>query len=307
MRQHTALIPLPNELRAYGLNVIEMDGWDTAQGRYRWTLEDGSKSYDNPPSGVLFHGTAGSVSRPVVRTRYGRWSVANAWVGLDNGTGVLTTHPVAGSINRPTIYLTSAGPCRYSAGRGYQPVLDMMRDDIRPPLDAEGSTFPWKYANKHVFSVENTHPNDGSLIDGDVFDHLVGFGVVLHQMSQEWDDPWTERTLGHRTWTKRKPVDPWFTPHGLIGLQDEIQRELGGDMWIRDITDETWTGWYEDGHITGGADVMPDYYFSSTTTTGDDERVKAFNIAQQSMSKIQQQVITIDTETVQVVKTVRLS
>jgi hypothetical protein len=223
--QHTALLGLPDELRAYGLNVVAMDGWDTAQGFYRWTFPDGSKSYDNPPSGVLFHGTAGSVSRPVVRTRLGVWSKANAWVGLDNGNGALTTHPIVGSINRPTIYLTAAGPARYSAGRGYQPVLDMMRNDIRPPLDAEGSTFPWRYANKHVFNVENTHPNDGSLIDDDVFDHLVGLGVVLHQMFG-----WTERTLGHRTWTRRKPVDPWFTPGGLVQLQDDIQTELGGNM-----------------------------------------------------------------------------
>jgi hypothetical protein len=217
MRQHTALLGLPDELRRYGLNVVTLDGWDTAQGFYRWTLENGSKSYDNPPSGVMFHGTATSVSRPVVRTRLGRWSVANAWVGLDNGNGTLTSKPVTGSINRPTIYLTAAGPARYSAGYGYRPVLDMMFDDIRPPLDAQGRD-GLKAANRFTFNVENTHPNDGSLIDEGVFDHLVGLGVVLHQMFG-----WTERTLGHRSWTRRKPVDPWFTPGGLPALQDAIQ------------------------------------------------------------------------------------
>ena len=222
--QHTALLELPDLLRRYGLNVVAMDGWDTAQGFYRWRLPDGTKSYDNPPSGVLFHGTAGTVSRPVVRTRLGRWSVANAWVGLDNGNGTLTSKPVTGSINRPTIYLTSAGPARYSAGYGYRPVLDMMFDDIRPPLDAQGRD-GLTAANRYTFNVENTHPNDGSLIDEGVFDHLVGLGVVLHDMFG-----WTERTLGHRSWTRRKPVDPWFTPGGLVALQDTIRDELGGDM-----------------------------------------------------------------------------
>lgn len=222
--RHTALLGLADELRGYGLNVVVLDGWEEAQGRYRWTLQDGSRSYDNPPSGVLFHGTAGTVSRPVVRTRLGRWSVANCWVGLDNGNGRLTSTRVAGSINRPTIYLTSAGPARYSAGYGYRPVLDDMYNDVRPLLDAQGRDGSTA-ANRYTFNVENTHPNDGSLIDSGVFDHLVGLGVVLHEMFG-----WMERTLGHRSWTRRKPVDPWFTPGGLIGLQDAIQQGLGGDI-----------------------------------------------------------------------------
>ncbi len=238
--QHTALLPLPDLLRGYGLNVVAMEGWDTAQGSYLWRRPDGTSTYATPPSGIIFHGTAGTVSRPVVRTRLGRWSVAGAWVGLDNGNGTLTSQPVVGSINRPTIYLTSAGPARYSAGRGDQDVLDMMYQDIRPPGDATKNSFPWRYANRYTFNVENTHPNDGSPIDADVFDTLVGLGVVLHNLSQEWDDPWTERTLGHRTFTPRKPVDPWFTPGGIVGLQDQIQIELGGDMWANDITDQTW-------------------------------------------------------------------
>jgi len=262
MQQHTALLSLPDELRAYGLNVIAMDGWDTAQGRYRWTLEDGSKSYDNPPSGVLFHGTATNVSRPVVRNRYGVWSKANAWVGLDNGTGVLTSTRVVGSINRPTIYLTSAGPARWSAGRAYWPAMEQMFNDVRPPLDASGRD-GWKAANRYAFSIENTHPNDGSPIDEDVFDLLVGVGVVLHEMSQGWDDPWIERTLGHRTLTGRKPYDPWFTPGGLVALQDRIQYELGGQLmplwqWHR-LIDSLFAGRPDEFHGN------PDYFKNAST------------------------------------------
>jgi len=221
MKQHSALLPLPDELRAYGLNVVVMDGWDTAQGRYRWTLQDGSRSYENPPSGVLFHGTAGTRSIPIVRTRLGRWSSANAWTGLDDGHGILHSTIQPGKLNRPTIYLTAAGPARYSAGYGHLPVRDLMFNDIRPLTDAQGRD-SLTALNRYTFNVENTHPNDGSLIDPDVFDVLVGIGVVLHQMFD-----WTERTLGHRTWTRRKPVDPWFTPGGLVALQDQIQDDLG--------------------------------------------------------------------------------
>ncbi|KKN26533.1 hypothetical protein LCGC14_0873600 [marine sediment metagenome] len=224
MKQHSALLGLPDELRTYGLNVVAMDGWDTAQGFYRWTLPDGSKSYDNPPSGVIFHGTAGTRSIPVVRNRLRVWSKAGAWVGLDDGNGTLYSSKVIGKLNRPTIYLTSAGPARYSAGYGYRPVLGDMYNDIRPPLDAQGRD-GLKAANRHTFNVENTHPNNGTPIDAGVFDHLVGLGVVLHRMFG-----WQERTLGHRSWTRRKPVDPWFTPGGLIGLQNRIQTELGSEL-----------------------------------------------------------------------------
>ena len=220
--QHTALLGLPDELRRYGLNVVALDGWDTAQNAYLWTDRDGNRSYNTPPSGYMIHGSAGTRSVPVVRNRFGRWSSGNAWAGLDNGNGVLTTKPVPGSINRPTIYLTAAGPARWSAGYGYWPVMQQILNDIRPPLDAEGRD-GIRAANRHLFSIENTHPNDGTLIDPDVYDHLVGLGVVLHNMFG-----WTERTVGHRSWTRRKPVDPWFIPGGLTAIQDDIQTVLKG-------------------------------------------------------------------------------
>lgn len=300
MRTHSALLSLPNELRLYGLNVVVMDGWDTAQGRYLWTAQDGTKSYGHAPSCVLFHGTAGTRSRPVVRTRLGRWSVANAWVGLDDGNGTLYSTAMIGKLNRPTIVLTSSGPARWSAGRGYKPVLADMFNDVRPPLDAEGRD-GLTALNRYAFSVENTHPNDGSPLGEGIFDHMVGLGVVLHRMFG-----WTERALGHRSWTRRKPVDPWFTPGGLVALQDDIQTELGDAMWIRDIKDATWAQWYKDGHITGEPKVMPSYYFADGPAS-DSERINAFNTAQRSMSKSTVPAITIETEKVSVVKNVRLT
>lgn len=61
--------------------------------------------------------------------------------------------------------------------------------------------------------------------------------------------------------------------------------EQGEDeVWIRDITDETWAQLYEDGHIEGNPDVMPDYYFADGPAT-DAERLNAYNKSIQSMSK----------------------
>ena len=267
MKQHTALLGLPDELRAYGLNVVALDEWDTAQGAYKWTLEDKTSSYDSPPSGVMFHGTAGTRSVPVVRNWWGQWSKANAWVGLDDGDGTLYASAVIGKLNRPTIHLTSAGPARWSSGRGYWPVMQQVFNDIRPPLDAEGRD-GLRAANRHLFNVENTHPNDGSLIDPDVYDHLVGLGAVLHDMFG-----WRERTIGHRSWTRRKPVDPWFVPGGLPALQDDIRTVLEGDImplwqWHR-LIDSLFTGrpdefqgdppYFKNPSTLGGIADLPDH------------------------------------------------
>ena len=223
--QHTAMLEIPELCRRAGLNVVELDGWDTAQGDYKWTRENGNKSYSNAPSGFILHGSAGTVARPVVKDSRGKWSVAGAWTGLDDGTGRLTTMPQTGKLNRPTIYFCSSGPARYSAGYGYPPALEDMFDDIRPPLDARGSDSKTLAANRYTFNVENVHPNDGSAIDPGVWDHLLGLIVIMHDHFG-----WEERLLGHRSWTKRKPVDPWFVPGGLEGLQDAVQVALDNGL-----------------------------------------------------------------------------
>lgn len=69
-------------------------------------------------------------------------------------------------------------------------------------------------------------------------------------------------------------------------LEFMVTNEEDDDVWIRDITDETWAQLYADGHITGEAAVMPDYYFADGPAS-DAERVHAFNKAMQSMSKME--------------------
>ncbi len=79
------------------------------------------------------------------------------------------------------------------------------------------------------------------------------------------------------------------------------------DMTITDlITDATWAQWYTDGHITGDAALMPGYYFASGGAK-DHERLNAFNVAQRSLSRAKAQTLELETETVKVVKTVRLT
>jgi len=53
---------------------------------------------------------------------------------------------------------------------------------------------------------------------------------------------------------------------------------------LAQITDATWTAFYDHGHIDGKPEDMPHYYFNSTTTTKDSERWHALNIALQSMA-----------------------
>lgn len=37
MTRHTSMLWLPDALKEAGVNVIELDGWEEAQGSYFWT------------------------------------------------------------------------------------------------------------------------------------------------------------------------------------------------------------------------------------------------------------------------------
>ncbi len=230
MRQHTAMLDIPSLCRAEGLNVVTLEGWDTAQDDYKWTnpLDDDDRGYGYPPSGLILHGTAGTQATPVVQDARGRWSVAGAWVGLADSQGHLHSTEQPNQPNTPTIVFCASGPARYSAGYGYSPVLtDFVFKDIRPPLDAHGSDGP-DAANRYTFNVEAVHPNNGSAQHSGVTEHEIGLAVVMHRHFG-----WIERTFAHRSWTRRKPVDPWFTPGGLAGIQDAVIEILqsGGCPW----------------------------------------------------------------------------
>ena len=219
---HTALLPLPAKLAAAGLNAIALPDWDQAQGNYYWTHPDsGLGNYAQLPSGYMIHHTAGSSATPAVGgPGTGKdWSKANAWIGLDRGDGKLYQE----GPGDPLIVLVAAGPARVSSGYGFKPAAwDFTFRDLRGPAHATGSD-GGTALNRYVFNVETVHRGDGGPIDPGVWGHVAGLGVVLHEMFG-----WTDRTIGHTGWTKRK-IDPRWSvgapndgPNAIIDLQDAI-------------------------------------------------------------------------------------
>jgi hypothetical protein len=263
---HTALLDLPAILNGLGLNVVVSDGWEDGQcdlisaasieeamalgefrsegdepfdrdlevanggvwDHYRWTDPDtGVRSHSNPPSSYMVHHTAGaSATIPSVND-----SKANAWIGLMRDDGRLYQY---GS-GVPTIALVSAGPARISAGSGYKPAAwDYTFKNLRAPWKAEGrdtvdSNGNKVYLNRFAFSIETVCEGVGTTLDASVWDHVVGLGNGLHQLFRDWD----ERTLGHASWTTRKPDPDWVVglpndgPEAIIDIQDAISEGAG--------------------------------------------------------------------------------
>jgi len=227
MTDHTALLDLPSILVNMGLQVWTADQWLAGQcsgsSHYLWTDPDtGANSHDEKPSGYMVHHTAGSAATPPNHQD----SKAGAWIGLERDGRL---YQEGGGT--PTIYLASAGPARISSGYGYRPALwDYTFRDLRAPARAQGGDGQTA-GNRYTFNVETVHRGDGSPLDRGVFDHVVGLGVALHQLFG-----WTERTLGHRSWSTRK-IDPkWAVglPNDgaecIVDVQDQIAIILGGGV-----------------------------------------------------------------------------
>lgn len=282
--QHTALLALPELFAELGGNGIVLEGWDTAQGSYFWTDPDtGAQSYDGEPSCYQVHHTAGTKSVPVVRDSGGNWSKANAWGGLYRDGKLYQT---GGGV--PTIVFTSAGPARTSSGYGYWPMFtDYVLKDKRAPWKAEGSD-TGQALNRYAFNLEVTHPGDYSELDDGVWEQVCILGQALHILFG-----WTERTVGHQSWTLRK-IDPRWdgTDDCIIQVQDEIQRLLTEpeteeeDMtWADIVADSTWATAYELDYIQGDPALMPDYYFADGPAN-EDEKKNAYNVIMRNQMRI---------------------
>ena len=227
MSIHSALVDLPSILVNLGLQVWVGDDWLAGQCKgsdhYLWTDPDtNQKSHDFPPFGYMVHHTAGSAATPPPHDT----SKANAWIGLERGGRL---YQEGGGV--PTIYLASAGPCRISSGYGYRPsAWDYTFKDLRAPAHAQGGDGSTAL-NRYVFNMETVHRGDGSAIDPGVLEHVVGLGVALSQMFG-----WTERTLGHTSWSTRK-IDPRWQAglpndgaNCIIDVQDQIATILDGGV-----------------------------------------------------------------------------
>ena len=221
MSEHTAMLFLPDALRAAGINVIELDGWKTAQDAYYWTdINSGAQSYSGEPTCYMVHHTAGSAATPVVKDGSGKWSVANCWAGLWRDGRL---YQAGGGI--PTIVFTSAGPARISSGYGHGPTLHEVAADVRVPYKQAGSDTDMA-ANRYAWNVETVALGDGSAIDPGVQHALVVMGALLCDRFG-WA-PW--RTIGHLTWTKRK-IDPFWDGQRdiIIPIQDAVAEYMNDD------------------------------------------------------------------------------
>jgi len=218
MAQHTAMLWLPDAMREAGFNVIELDGWDTAQGLYFWTTpEEGTiGDFDEPPKLFMVHHTAGMAARPVVRDALGRWSKANCWMGVERN-GILYSH----GDGTPTVVFTSSGPARVSSGYGHWPTALKAMNDERVPWKQTEADGPFAL-NRYAWNVEVVHPGDMSEIHPGVEEMVVAMGVLLAQHFG-WS-AW--RTIGHLSWTARK-VDPrWIEVDRIVYIQDQIHAIL---------------------------------------------------------------------------------
>jgi len=221
MAQHTSMLWLPDALRGAGINVIELDGWDEAQGNYYWTdLPGGHQGYGEEPTCYMIHHTASSSAHPEVKNSSGTWSKANCWAGLwrdgrlyQSGSGT------------PTIIFTSAGPARISSGYGHGPTLHQVADDIRVPWDQPNSDTDMA-ANRYAWNVETTHEGTGGPIDPGVEHALVVMGALMCDRF-DWA-PW--RTIGHLTWTKRKQDPYWDNRRDIIVHIQDAVAEMMGDV-----------------------------------------------------------------------------
>jgi len=252
MSQHTAMLWLPDALEAAGINVVELSGWDTAQGSYYWTdIDSGHQSYEEKPTCFMIHHTATSGATPKVGEP-NAWSKANCWAGLwkdgrlfQAGDGV------------PTIVFTSAGPARISSGYGHGPTLHDVAADVRVPWDQPNSDTDMA-ANRYAWNVETVAKGDGSDLDPGVEHALIVMGVLISERFG-WS-PW--RTIGHLTWTKRK-IDPYWDGKRdvIVRIQDAVAEMMddpggvpppvdppvepppGGDVDYRTIKNVPDAGW----------------------------------------------------------------
>ncbi len=115
----------------------------------------------------------------------------------------------------------------------------------------------------------------------------------------------------HKWCDTRNVTPPWRYSDGTTITTRNPQPENGPyegepDMTIADlITDATWAQWYTDGHISGDPAVMPGYYFADGGAD-ESEKINGFNVAQRSLSRAKALTLELDTETVTVVKTVKV-
>jgi Putative peptidoglycan binding domain len=218
---HTTLRWLPAAAAAAGLNVVELDGWQTNQQGYYWTDETfHHHSYAGDPVGWAWHHTATTNYVPYVKNSEGK-TKANLWMGLLRDGALYATGG-----GTPTVVVASGGPANFSTGAGRKEVLtDFVARDLRFPGPQRADDTLKYYGNRHYGTTETVHPGDGSPLDDGVWEmQLVVAGLMCEHYG--WS-PW--RHIGHLDHTHRK-IDPRYAqgaPYTIGLMQDTLRDRLG--------------------------------------------------------------------------------
>ena len=176
-------------LKAAGLNVEAIDGWQTRA----------ASSYSFEPVGIMLHHTASNANSgnmPCKRL---------VLEGRKDLRGPLSQFTVG---RNGDIVLNAAGRCNH-AGRGMANRIEQLLADVEPPDHGQGlydAPKPGAYrsGNKHFVGFECENDGIGERWAPELIDSTVRACAVLCVL-HDWN-PLT-RVLMHREWTKRK-IDP---------------------------------------------------------------------------------------------------
>lgn len=179
---------LPAALRAEGVHVVEMDGWQQ-RGYDTFDKPVGQINHHTAIPGPCTDGTAAAMIR-------GRADLPGP---LCNGHGGLDR------AGRPVLYLVAGRRARH-AGSGSADVLADVGRDVAPTGDARDRGFvDGEHGNRHFWGWEWQHPGDASEWKPGLIDLVVTCNAVLAELAG-WS---ANRSIHHREWTKRKIDMSW--------------------------------------------------------------------------------------------------
>lgn len=191
---------LAQKLRAYGLRIHEVSGWETRR-----------RPYNFEPKGVMVHHTAGTNSLNIC---------VNGRSGLPGPLCQFLIH------KNGTIYLISQGYSNH-AGKGYSGVLHDVMADKAPKGDASQMGYTDNFGgNSHFWGIEVENLGNGSDPYPDVqIDALVKLCAALCDM-HGWSH---NRVIHHREWTRRKIDMSWRGD-----IRGAVQRILAGGTYTQE-------------------------------------------------------------------------
>jgi hypothetical protein len=198
----TKLLELPNALRAAGVHVRTLPGWDiphlTKRGyKYFYREQPDSETALSDPAGHMHHHTAGGHYDP-------NRAKANGYAGLSyEGSSTLYQERYNEGDYEPVYTIANAYPAPISSGAGDFSVLERVRAGIEV-VGRQGSDTPGWYGNTHYWNTEWICKGDGSPIDDAVWDMMLTVCRVQNELML-----WTPNMhIAHGHHTRRK-VDLW--------------------------------------------------------------------------------------------------